>query len=40
MKGVQECSVYGVEIPGAEGKAGMTSIVSEENSLDLDQFYQ
>ena len=35
------CTVYGVEIPKSEGKAGMVSIIlGNENPLDLNQFYQ
>jgi fatty-acyl-CoA synthase len=32
--GVQEANVYGVEIPGAEGRAGMATLVAEDD-LDL-----
>ncbi|KAK7057005.1 hypothetical protein SK128_012334 [Halocaridina rubra] len=31
--------VYGVEIPGAEGRAGMAAILDENNSLDLNRLY-
>ena len=35
-KGVLESNVYGVQVPGAEGRAGMASLNVDE-SLDLDQ---
>ncbi|EDO43421.1 predicted protein [Nematostella vectensis] len=34
--GLRDVVVYGVEVPGAEGKAGMMAIVDTENSLELD----
>ncbi len=38
---IEMCTVYGVEIPNSEGKAGMVSIIlGNENPLDLNQFYQ
>ena len=38
---IEMCTVYGVEIPNSEGKAGMVSIIlSNENPLDLNQFSQ
>ncbi len=36
--GVKEANVYGVHVPGADGRAGMASIVAENGSLDLDRF--
>jgi acyl-CoA synthetase (AMP-forming)/AMP-acid ligase II len=36
-KGVLESNVYGVSVPGAEGRAGMASINSD-GGLDLDEF--
>jgi acyl-CoA synthetase (AMP-forming)/AMP-acid ligase II len=38
-KGVLESNVYGVVVPGAEGRAGMASI-SANDELDLDEFAQ
>ena len=32
--GVREANVYGVEVPGAEGRAGMASIVPDPSGLD------
>ena len=37
--GISEACVYGVTIPGIEGKAGMAAVVLEEGSLDFVQFY-
>ena len=31
----KEVVVYGVEIPGQEGKAGMATIVSNDNDIDM-----
>ncbi|XP_065211613.1 long-chain fatty acid transport protein 1-like [Planococcus citri] len=31
----RDCVVYGVEIPGTEGRAGMAAILDENNTLDL-----
>ncbi|ERE84548.1 long-chain fatty acid transport protein 6 [Cricetulus griseus] len=37
---IQEANVYGVPVPGYEGKAGMTSIILKPNkSLDLEKMY-
>ncbi|KAK9307682.1 hypothetical protein QLX08_002086 [Tetragonisca angustula] len=33
----RDCIVYGVEIPGLEGKAGMAAIYDEKATLDIDQ---
>lgn len=33
--GLRDAVVYGVEVPGSEGRAGMAAIVDEDNSLDL-----
>ncbi|KAI4467152.1 long-chain fatty acid transport protein [Holotrichia oblita] len=35
---LSDAVVYGVEVPGAEGKAGMAAIVDQTRSLDLEQF--
>jgi fatty-acyl-CoA synthase len=35
--GIKETNVYGVEVPGADGRAGMAAIVAEDG-LDLDAF--
>lgn len=35
--GLKDCAVYGVDIPGTEGKAGMAAIVDTEGKLDLVQ---
>ena len=38
---LQDVSSYGVEIPGAEGRASMISIVNDKGSpVDLDQLYR
>ncbi|RIK90028.1 MAG: hypothetical protein DCC71_25725 [Proteobacteria bacterium] len=36
--GVAEANVYGVEVPGCEGRAGMAAIVADD-ALDLDALY-
>ncbi|MEX0840204.1 MAG: long-chain-acyl-CoA synthetase [Parvibaculum sp.] len=36
--GVKEANVYGVHVPGADGRAGMASIVAANGALDLDHF--
>lgn len=33
--GLKDAAVYGVEVPGAEGKAGMAAIYDPENSLNI-----
>ncbi|KAG0719978.1 Long-chain fatty acid transport protein 1 [Chionoecetes opilio] len=35
----KDAVVYGVEVPGAEGKAGMAAIVDPEGSLNLTEFF-
>lgn len=35
--GLKDSTVYGVEIPHCEGKAGMAAIVDPDNQLDLEQ---
>ncbi|XP_055624358.1 long-chain fatty acid transport protein 4 [Toxorhynchites rutilus septentrionalis] len=35
--GLKDSAVYGVEIPGTEGKAGMAAIVDTEGKLDMEQ---
>ncbi|XP_067662687.1 long-chain fatty acid transport protein 4-like [Haliotis asinina] len=37
---LQDAVVYGVEVPGYEGRAGMAAIVDETNSLDLPDLNQ
>lgn len=37
--GIHEANVYGVEVPGADGRAGMASLVGADD-LDLDAFAQ
>ncbi|XP_041879350.1 long-chain fatty acid transport protein 6 isoform X4 [Corvus kubaryi] len=38
---IQEANVYGVSVPGHEGKAGMASLILKHNaSLDLEQMYK
>ena len=36
----QDSVVYGVDVPGVEGKAGMAAIVQDTNKFDLDTFLQ
>ncbi|MGB0921623.1 MAG: long-chain-acyl-CoA synthetase [Alphaproteobacteria bacterium] len=38
MNGVQEVNIYGVQVPGADGRAGMASIVTGEG-FDLQKLY-
>ena len=40
FKDVSHSSVYGVEIPGTEGKVGMASIVSTADKFEFDSFLQ
>jgi solute carrier family 27 fatty acid transporter 1/4 len=35
VAGLNDCVVYGVEVPGVEGKAGMAAIVDVEGKIDL-----
>ncbi|XP_054158008.1 long-chain fatty acid transport protein 4-like [Oppia nitens] len=35
-----DCVVYGVEVPGCEGKAGMAAILDQNNGLDLNRLLQ
>uniref|UniRef100_A0A8C7SKX7 Arachidonate--CoA ligase n=1 Tax=Oncorhynchus mykiss TaxID=8022 RepID=A0A8C7SKX7_ONCMY len=35
---MKDVVVYGVEVPGAEGKAGMAAVADPERSTDLDKF--
>lgn len=37
--GVEEANVYGVEVPGCEGRAGMAAIVADDD-LDLDALHR
>ncbi|XP_064649666.1 long-chain fatty acid transport protein 4-like [Lineus longissimus] len=34
---LKDCVVYGVEVPGVEGKAGMAAIVDGQHSIDLNR---
>lgn len=36
----QDAIVYGVEVPGVEGKAGMAAIVEPHEGIDLDKFIE
>ncbi|XP_046415422.1 long-chain fatty acid transport protein 4-like isoform X1 [Neodiprion fabricii] len=36
--GLRDAAVYGVEVPGTEGKAGMAAIYDPERSLNLNKF--
>lgn len=36
--GLSDCTVYGVEIPGSEGKAGMVAILDPDKKTDLKAF--
>ena len=37
--GLRDCVVYGVEIPGTEGRAGMAAIPDPERLVDLNKLY-
>ena len=37
--GLRDCVVYGVEIPGTEGRAGMAAIPDPERLVDLTKLY-
>ncbi|KAK3867856.1 hypothetical protein Pcinc_026713 [Petrolisthes cinctipes] len=37
--GHKDVVVYGVEVPGAEGRAGMAAIIDDAGTLDLEQLY-
>jgi len=37
--GLRDCVVYGVEVPGAEGRAGMAAIPDPERKVDVSQMY-
>lgn len=37
IAGLKDCCVYGVEVPGSEGRAGMAAILDPERQLDLEQ---
>ncbi|XP_048469350.1 long-chain fatty acid transport protein 4 [Rhincodon typus] len=37
--GMTDVAVYGVEVPGAEGKAGMAAVADPNNQIDLETFY-
>jgi solute carrier family 27 fatty acid transporter 1/4 len=38
--GLKDAVVYGVEVPGSEGRAGMAAILDPEDSLDLVSFLE
>ena len=38
--GLRDCVVYGVEIPGTEGRAGMAAIPDPERVVDLSKLYE
>ncbi len=38
--GIEEAIVYGVEVPDADGKAGMVTLVPSEGHLDLDALHR
>jgi len=37
---LSDATVYGVEVPGAEGRAGMAAIVDEDSKLDFTNLFQ
>jgi len=37
--GLQDCVVYGVEVPGCEGRAGMLALPDQSREADLERFY-
>jgi len=37
--GLRDCVVYGVEIPGTEGRAGMVAIPDPERKVEVDKLY-
>ena len=39
MIGLKACVVYGVEIPGTEGRAGMAAIPDPERRVELSSLY-
>merc|ERR1719400_1277942 len=38
--GLRDCVVYGVEIPGTEGRAGMVAIPDPERKVDVEKLYE
>jgi len=38
--GLRDCVVYGVEIPGTEGRAGMVAIPDPERKVEVDKLYE
>jgi len=38
--GLRDCVVYGVEVPGAEGRAGMAAIPDPERKVDVSKMYK
>jgi len=40
IKGVKEANVYGVTIPGCDGRAGMSTLVTDTNVFDFAHAYQ
>ncbi|XP_045126369.1 long-chain fatty acid transport protein 4-like isoform X2 [Portunus trituberculatus] len=39
VTGLSDVIVYGVEVPGTEGRAGMAAILDREDTLDLEKLY-
>uniref|UniRef100_A0A0P4VWM8 long-chain-fatty-acid--CoA ligase n=1 Tax=Scylla olivacea TaxID=85551 RepID=A0A0P4VWM8_SCYOL len=39
VTGLSDVIVYGVEVPGTEGRAGMAAILDREDALDLEHLY-
>jgi len=40
VMGLRDCVVYGVEIPGTEGRAGMVAIPDPERKVEVDKLYE
>jgi len=40
VMGLRDCVVYGVEIPGTEGRAGMVAIPDPERKVQVDKLYE
>merc|ERR1712176_1460312 len=40
VMGLRDCVVYGVEIPGTEGRAGMVAIPDPERKVDVEKLYE
>uniref|UniRef100_F6U4H3 Very long-chain fatty acid transport protein n=1 Tax=Ciona intestinalis TaxID=7719 RepID=F6U4H3_CIOIN len=39
-EGIRECNVYGVQVPGHDGRAGMVTVVLESDELDCEALYK